>query len=235
MVKEMSPRLAIKHAEQYMRVIVGILTFVIASFIVIAGLCGGLGGRWPDLLLNLGTELFGIVLTVLIIDWLFERRDIQKEARRLAVGFLNRLDHHVWVWQGGAREFDLTETLNLLSHVTDDDPLPEFTQNLLLVLGSNAADRARYDLEVVAVDEDLKTGLEELGPLTNMRSDHGEVMFPTAIAEHLKRAALALATAAEISIPEITYDEPEYRNPSIESQAWRHYGVVGHTVKGSQV
>jgi hypothetical protein len=207
------------------RIVIGLITLIVAGFVIFLGMHGSLSGKWPDLLLNLGTEMFGIVLTVLIVDWLFEQREIRQEAKRLAIGFLNRLDHHVWVWQGGARDFNLTETLTMLRYVTNDDPLPEFTQNLLLVLGSNAADRSRYDSEVVAANKYLKQGFDKLQKLTDIRRDYQRTMSSTDIAKHLSEAAMALAKAAELSIPKIDGNErPEYRNPSIEYQEWRHYG-----------
>lgn len=56
------------------------------------------------LLINLGTEIVGIVMTVAVVEWFFERRRLQTRGRQLAWDALHAAQTAVWVWQGGPRE-----------------------------------------------------------------------------------------------------------------------------------
>ncbi|RMH20294.1 MAG: hypothetical protein D6701_03975, partial [Gemmatimonadetes bacterium] len=49
------------------------------------------------LLVNLGTEIFGILITVAVVEWLFERRRLQDRAREQAWNVLHGLERAVWV------------------------------------------------------------------------------------------------------------------------------------------
>ena len=65
-------------------------TVLAATFLVVASailwIAVSLGpGDKKDLLLNLGSELTGIVITVAIVDWLFERRRNADEADELPI------------------------------------------------------------------------------------------------------------------------------------------------------
>src|SRR5262249_52327422 len=100
-------------------------------------------------LLNLGTEILGITLTVAIVEALLEKRAKADEARRISWNVLHDIDHAVWVWQGGGREFDIAELQTLLNQISDNDPLPPFTQNLLLTLGSRSENTIRQRDDVM--------------------------------------------------------------------------------------
>ncbi len=117
---------------------VAITSLFLAVAVGVVGLAFRVGPDkpWGALWLNLGTEIVGIVFTVAIVEWLFERRRRLEDARRMAWRVLHALDHAVWVWQGGHREFNLAELVALLKRVEDGDSLPGFTQNLLMQLGS---------------------------------------------------------------------------------------------------
>ena len=182
-------------------------------------------GRISDLFLNVSTELVGIALTVVVVDFLLERRRLKEEVRRVACEALNELDHHVWVWQGGAREFDLVELLALVDNIKENAPLPSFTQNLFLVLGSRASNTLRTRADVLRMSSDLRAGLESLSHLAGIR-DANSVMPGSTVAENLKRAIEPLARAAGFTIPPPGLLAPqEFRQTTtIEEQEWRHYG-----------
>jgi hypothetical protein len=167
----------------------------------------------------------GIVLTVLIVDWLLERRRLQDEARRISREVLDLIDHHVWVWQGGAREFDLAELVSLIDNVSDDDPLPSFTQTLFLVLGSRASNTLRTRTDVVELDHNLRNGLTEIARLAAIRDDESS-FSPRDVVEHLRRALHPLAKSAGLTVPAAAPLAPsEYRQTSVNKQEWRHYGL----------
>ena len=83
----------------------------LASLAVAAGILGwsvyiGADTSAGTILGNLGTELVGIVITVAVVEWFFERRRHQTRGRQLAWDALHAIEHAVWVWQGGPRESD---------------------------------------------------------------------------------------------------------------------------------
>jgi len=206
------------------RLAIGAAALLVGMATVFAGVWEKLPGKWSDFAVNLGSELVGIVVTIVVIDWILERRRRQDEARRIALQALHELDHAVWIWQGGAREFDIAELLGLLGNVSDADPLPRFTQNLLLVAGSKAANTLRIRAEEVASDSHLRSGLEELARIEAMR-DGTAPMSSRLVAKHARGASELFAKAAGIAIPTTMVLPPErFRDNSIAEQEWRHYG-----------
>lgn len=198
-------------------------------FIVIATAILWLGFHTQDtnqssLWLNIGTEIIGIVLTVAIVDWLFEKRRVREEAEKMAWRALDQLDHAVWVWQGGARQFDLGELKGLLSLVTTDDPVPQFTQNLFMQIAGRAAHTLQVSPEVMKASEHLQRGLKECAALSNIR-DHVTVTYGPTIAQHCLNAVghLCQVLGLQDNIvpdPDLTY----IRRPSVQDQRWRHFG-----------
>lgn len=206
------------------RFVIGGSVFVGASLLLWEAFDQTLQGRASDLLLNLGTELLGIGITVLVIDLMLEKRRQNDEAKRIATNVLHDLDHHVWVWQGGARGFDLAELAALLDEANHESPLPSFTQNLFLTLGSRSNNTLRISAEAVAVSSELKEGLTTLSELSRMR-DKEEHLPPSEIIATLKKSLPSLVRASGLSMPEPDRSAPlEYRGTSEEEQEWRHYG-----------
>src|SRR6187455_1582420 len=54
-----------------------------------------------QVLINLGTEIFGILVTLAVVDLFLERRRLQERGRELAWASLHAIERVVWVWQGG--------------------------------------------------------------------------------------------------------------------------------------
>jgi hypothetical protein len=206
------------------RFLLGVAVLLLALLLLFEAFDPAFSGRMSDLLLNVGTELIGIALTVVVIDILLEQRRLREEARRIATNVLNDLDHHVWVWQGGARGFDLAELSALLHSVAPDSSLPPFTQNLFLTLGSRSNNTLRTSPEVMAASPELRNGLEKLSELVSMRdTDHH--MPPEKIAALLREALPLLTSVAGLIIPETEVMAPmTYRETTGEAQEWRHYG-----------
>lgn len=111
-----------------LRLGIGFLFLVLSALMIFWSIRAGYGLDSGDVFLNVGTELAGIVITVAIVDWLLERQRRRAECKTIAWRALHELDYAVWVWQGGAREFDVAELDWLLEHAAEDDPLPHFTQ-----------------------------------------------------------------------------------------------------------
>jgi hypothetical protein len=60
-------------------------------------------------LLDFGCGILEIALTVAGVEWLLERRRKRDEIEQVSTRALMDIDHAMWVWQGGRREFDLVE------------------------------------------------------------------------------------------------------------------------------
>ncbi|HEX8127737.1 MAG TPA: hypothetical protein VF527_01320 [Pyrinomonadaceae bacterium] len=206
-----------------MRWIIAGGALIVAVFIIYEAFELGPNSGSGALLLNLGTEVLGITLTVAIVEYLLEKRAHRDEARRIAWNVLHDIDHTIWVWQGGGREFDVEELTSLLDEISDGDPLPPFTQNLIMNMGSRSENTLRQRDDIMKVCPELKHALQELSPLSRVRNKTQPDMTANQIAEHLKTAVEQLVKATEMVRSTRKIDDLN-RNPSIEMQEWRHYG-----------
>jgi len=178
-----------------------------------------------DLLLNLGSEVVGIALTVAIVDWLIERAKLREEAQRIGWAMLHDIDHAVWVWQGGRREFHLDELVALLNLVEDSDPLPPLTQNLLANLGIRASDTLRLQSRVFKYHRDLKHAMQYLASLSQIR-ELNKLMPPSFVVESLRSAITELAGVTGQGLHPNEFGVAKtYRDPSAEAQQARYRGI----------
>ena len=110
----------------------------------------GTDTSYGTLFINLGTEIIGIVITVAVVEWFFERRRLLTRGRQLAWDSLHATQTAVWVWQGGPREMETDELLGVLNAVHEDDPLPDFTEGLFLNVGTRSRRLLNNDPQAVA-------------------------------------------------------------------------------------
>ena len=211
-----------------LRALVTGIFLVLSAVVIGAAFFVGTDDPRGDLFLNLGTEIMGIVLTVTIVDWFFERRRLQARARQLSWWALHQVEHAVWVWQGGPRQLETDELLGLLSAVGDDDPLPEFTQNLLLSLGTRAKQALKDEPRALDAVSGLREAFEQLSRLSSIR-DGGELPPPKKIADVLASGVAHLAVVLGLPDERIPARLIRYRDPSAERQEQRHFGVGGDT------
>jgi len=198
---------------------------IVAAFMLGMSFFFGVQTSTGTLLMNLGTEIVGIVMTVAIVEWFFERRRLQNRGRQLAWDALHAVEHVVWVWQGGPREMDSDEVRGLLNAV-GDDPLPDFTEGLLLNIGTRSHRLLNNDPAAVDAMPGLMGGLEHLGRLSSIRD--GKTPMPARkVADILDEGTAALAK----SLGKPTERHPtrliRFRDPSVESQERRHHGGRG--------
>lgn len=150
-------------------------------WLLAAGLCGiavvmtGVS-VWMDgvaslkeLLPNMAAEIVGLAMTVALVDWLIERSRLADEAQRMAWAMLHEIDHVVWVWQGGRREFHLDEMFALLEMVKEDDQMTESTQELISNLGIRASDNLRLQPRIMRRHTKLRTAMKSLSGLAQIR------------------------------------------------------------------
>jgi hypothetical protein len=200
-----------------------LLAVVILAVAFLVGIESGTG----TLLVNLGTEVIGIVLTVAIVEWFFERRRLQNQGRQLAWDSLHAVGHAVWVWQGGPRGMDTDEMLGILDAVGDDDPLPEFTEGLLLTIGTQSRRLLNDDQSPVNAMPGLMNGLEELARLSSIR-DGKESMRPRTVADVLEEGTKALAKSLGKPTERHLASLIRHRDPAVQMQERRHFGVGGN-------
>jgi hypothetical protein len=208
-----------------MRIGLGIVVFVASALLIFWTHRSGAFST-SDLFLNLATEFLGIVVTLVLIDFILERRTQAQEARKTATRALNDVDHAIWVWLGGLRAFELQETVELLEKVDDSAILAPFTQNLFLQLGTTASYTLKLETAQLQRNKYLRESLERLSDLMAVR-DQNSQLSPEVLSSLLKEVVKNLATAARVSSTQGTFDASTvHYNPSLEEQEWRHYGEV---------
>lgn len=179
------------------------------------------------LLINLGTELVGIVMTVAVVEWFFERRRLQTRGKQLAWDALHAVEHAVWVWQGGPREMDTDEVRGLLNAVGESDPVPDFTESLFLNIGTRSRRLLSNDPEAVTAVPGFMNGLEHLARLSALR-DGRDGMAARKIADILDDGTSDLAKALGKPTVRHLASLIRFRDPSVESQERRHFGGNAH-------
>ena len=171
---------------------------VATSFLVVSvALIGGgfiLGPATPTggLLTNLGTEVFGILVTVAVVEWLFERRRLQDKARELAWSVLHSLERAVWIWQGGPERVGTDELLGIIAGIHSTDPISRFTKVLLVNLGTQCREALDKDPQSVRSLSGLKASLEDLSSLRSLR-DGDSAVSVRMVSEILEAGSTGLA------------------------------------------
>lgn len=202
----------------------GFLLF--AAIILLLAFLAGVGTPVGTLLINLGTEVVGIVLTVAIVEWFFERRRLQGRGRQLAWDSLHAIGHAVWVWQGGPREMGTEEMLGILDAVGEGDTVSQATEGLLLSLGVRSRRFLNDDQSPIAAIPGLMDGFEHLSRLASIR-DATKPASPRQVARVLEAATMSLAAAlGRCTEPHLASLVP-YRDAAVDQQERRHYGVEG--------
>lgn len=206
-----------------LRLVVTAAFLLMAAAIVWSAFWVGADTPWGNVLVNLGTETFGIVLTVAVVEWFFEKRRHATRGRQLAWDALHAVESAVWVWQGGPRELETDELLGILKAVDDDDPLPDFTEGLYLNLGTRSRRLLTNEPHAVEALPGFMNALEELGRLASIR-DGKQKMPSRKLADILEDATKALARALGQPTERHLASLIRYRDPSVESQERRHFG-----------
>ena len=211
---------------------------VTAGFLVVAALVlwgafvVGTDTSAGNLFINLGTEIVGIVITVAVVEWFFERRRHQNRGRQMAGNALHAVEHAVWVWQGGPRQMDTDEVRGILHAVDEDDPVADFTEGLFLNIGTRARRLLSNDPEAVSALPGFMNALEHLARLSAIRDGRNRMSarkVADILDEGTEELAKALGRPTERHLPSLI----RYRDPSLESQERRHYGG-GNTTSFNQ-
>lgn len=205
---------------------------VTAAFLAIAGLVlwGSfiLGPDTPggELMMNLGTEVVGIVITVAVVEYFFERRRLLNRGKQLAWDAMHAVESAIWVWQGGPREMETDEVLGVLNAVGEEDPLPDFTEGLFLNIGTRSRRLLNNDPAAIQAVPGFMSGLEQLARLSAIR-DGKSPMAPRKVADILSEGTTELARALSQPTERHLASLIRFRDPSTESQERRHFGGHG--------
>lgn len=180
--------------------------------------------------MNIGTDFIGIALTVLIIDWLYERRAEASERLSVAISVLQELDYAVWVWQGDRRGFDLDGLFTRAHMASPEDPFPDYTQNLFMRLGSRCVSHLSLKRDVMAENEELSGALHSLSKLESIRDVDREYDF-LGFKRILLTSIASLASACGLPPPKVVEVKPTAH--LISSEEHQHYRHFGRQIDGS--
>jgi len=208
-----------------LRIVLAVGLLVLAVIMITVSMLLPSTTDFKELFLNLGSEIIGITITVAIVNWLIERSKMREEAQRIAWSMLHDIDHAVWVWQGGRREFHLDELVAILDLIEPTDRVMPFTQNLMANLGVRAADTLRLQSSVMRVHLRLKNAMTYLSGLGQIR-ELNTIATPAFIVDAIKSAITNLAhtTGQQIHTGQFGVART-FRDPSPTAQEARYKGV----------
>ena len=179
---------------------------------------------WPAAgsspLVDLGSEMLGLALTVSILDWFFEQRRLRADGRRLAWEVFHDVERVVWVWQGGPFRLETDELLGLLGGVEKDASVAPCTERMLLGLGIRGRELLKGERQAVSTVPGLAEALTELGGLA--RIGEGKKPSPEAIRNALTSATRALAEILDLSAPHMPARLIRDREGDIAAQEARY-------------
>jgi hypothetical protein len=205
------------------RLLVTSAFLLVAAGIVWSSFIVGAETPAGNLLINFGTELVGIVITVAVVEWFFEKRRHMTRGRQLAWDALHAATNAIWVWQGGPREMETDELLGVLRAVDVGDTPTDFTEGLFLNIGTRSRRLLTNDPDAIQAVPGLMTALEHYARLSAIRD--GKTPMPARkIADILDEGTGALARALNQPTERHLASLIRYRDPSRESQERRHFG-----------
>ena len=152
-----------------LRMFFGIVFFYIVTLFIIDLLfVDNPGAVRRDLMEGMATEFLGIAITVVLIEWNFERRQRKEAARRLGLHFLYEIDRVVWIWQGGDPWFNVNELRDALTTSSKEDPIAPETRNNFISLGHLAKNVLSEEKRLLNVSPVVRQALEGLTGLIKL-------------------------------------------------------------------
>jgi hypothetical protein len=174
-----------------------------------------------NVLINLGTEIFGILVTLAVVDIFLERRRLQERGRELAWAALHGIERVVWVWQGGPRRLGTDELLGLISSINPNESLQPFTRSLLVALGN----RGREILDIESSAARTVPGLDQAAAdLSSLRAlgERGSAVTLRMVIEVLEGATVELARILGQPTQKMPAGLVRHRDASPEGKAGRY-------------
>ena len=184
---------------QHGRLLVALAFVVVGAAMIFAPRVLGWPWSGSGTLVDLGSEILGLALTVSILDWFFEQRRLRADGRRLAWDAFHDIERAVWVWQGGPFRLETEDLLGLLSGVSDDDEFATCTERLLLGLGIRSRELLKGERRAISTVPGLAEALGELASLG--RIGEGRKPSARAVQAALESSARSLAEILDLSAP----------------------------------
>ena len=175
-----------------------------------------------EVLGNLGTEVFGILVTIAVVDWFLEKRRRQDRARELAWNTLHSVERAVWVWQGGPRQPGTDELLGLVAGIQPEDVMESSTQGLIQKIGLLCRGAMQRESPVLKSLPGLADAFQDLAGLTTV-AENSSSNRTRVIAEILESSVVSLARLLEQPTQRIPSALMWYRDASPAGQVDRYY------------
>ena len=174
------------------RVVLGVVFFITSTALIVASTLPSLESTLREILGNLGTEIFGILVTIALVDWYLEKRRRQDRAKELAWSVLHEIEHAAWVWQGGPRHMGTNELLGIISGIHPADSLTPFTEGLMMNIGLQARSVLQKEPSAVKSLPGIAEVLHDLVSLATIRDLPASTRIRT-IAEILEESVNRLS------------------------------------------
>jgi len=174
------------------RVVLGIVFFITSTTLIFVSTMPAVGPSAQEVLGNVGTEIFGILVTIALVDWYLEKRRRQDRARELAWSILHEIEYAVWIWQGGPRHMGTNELLGIVSGIQENDGLAQFSEGLMMNVGLRSRSVLQKEPSAIKSLPGLGAVFEDLVSLASLR-DLPESTQVRTIAEILEASVLGLA------------------------------------------
>lgn len=202
------------------KVVAGGGFLVVAVVMVVWAYAVGVNTPTGTLLVNLGTEIFGILITLAVVDWLLERRRLQDRARQLAWQMLHDLERAVWLWQGGPRRLETDELLGLIAGVESDHRVHPYTRTELVNLGTRSREVQNRERRAVGALPGLGEALNDLTSLGSLGEGDSAVSIRM-VSEVLQSSGRRLAEILGQPSQRMPSGLLRARDPSLEAQEER--------------
>jgi hypothetical protein len=185
---------------------------------VVVGTATSLGA----ILVNMGTEIFGILITIAVVEWFFDRKRLQDRARELSWGLLHAIERGVWTWQGGPQQVGSEELLGIIAGIKVKDQLTRTTRTLLVNVGGKAREAMNKEPKVVRTIPGLTGALHDLQSLRSLQDGDSSVSVRM-VSEVLESSVINIARVLNLSTQRIPAALIRYRDASEEKQRERFY------------
>jgi hypothetical protein len=203
------------------RVVFAIVFAIVSGGLILGGWAAGFSTPMGEILGNLGTEVFGILVTIALVDWFLEKRRRQDRGRELAWSTLHSIEHAVWVWQGGPRHLATDELLGLVTGIEAGDEMAPFTEALLQNVGLQSRGILQKEDSAIRSLPGLKDTFGDLVSLATIK-EHPPSTLIAVVADILASSVAGFAKVLGQPTQRMPTGLIWYRDPTPEGQEKRY-------------
>ncbi len=203
------------------RVVLGLVFFVVSTTLIALSTMSIGTPAIREVLGNVGTEIFGIMVTIALVDWVLEKRRQQDRGRELAWSVLHAIEHAVWVWQGGPRHMGTNELLGMVTGIQKKESCQPYTEGLLMNVGLQCRSILQREPSTVRSLPGLGEAMEDLVSLASIPDLPKSTRIRT-VAEILEASVMGLSRVLGQSTDRMPSGLLWYRDPSPQGQETRY-------------